>query len=432
MIPTLFALVLLLLLNALFAAAEFGAVSARKSRIRQRAEAGSKLAKRFLPVIEDPRALDRYISACQLGITLSSLSLGALGEARLADSLHEWFAAFGSWQPAMAHSASAAAVLAIVTALQVVVAEQVPKSLALQFPNRTAIYTTLPVQWLLRVLAPLLTLFDGSARALLRLLRAPASRDQHLHTAEEIDLLITDSREGGHLEPEEERRLQRALKLGSRTARQIMVPRSRIFAVDLTLPAPQAIARILDSKYTRVPAYEGSLDEITGVIHAKDLLHEHLQGGTPDPHAALRPAVIVPDQLPADQLLGKLREQKSHLALVVDEGGRVIGLVTVEDVLADVFGDADEGGDALAERLPSGKVRLSGAMRLVEAAPWIGTRWRGRTSTVGGHVVDMLGHFASPGESVTIDGVEVVVERVTKNRMVASVVATPLNRPEAD
>lgn len=432
MIGTLIAMAGILVLNALFAAAEFGAISARRSRIRQRAEAGSKLAKRFLPVVEDPRALDRYISACQLGITVSSLSLGAIGEARLAEFVRSWFAGQGSWQTGLAHSLATGIVLVAVTALQVVLAEQVPKSLALQFPNRTAIYTVLPVLWTLRLLSPLLALFDGSSQAILRLLRAPLGRDHHLHSAEEIDLLITDSREGGHLEPEEERRLLRALKLGTRTVRQIMVPRSRISAIDATIPTQQAIDRVLDSKFTRVPVYERSLDEVIGIVHAKELLHQHLLGNPPDLRLALLPVVIVPDLLPADHLIGKLREQKSQIALVVDAGGRIVGLVTLEDVLADVFGDAEVGGDALAERLPNGRVRLSGAMRLAEAAPWIGTRWRGRTSTVGGHVVDMLGHFASSGETVTIDGVEVTVERVTKNRMVASVIATPVTKPESD
>ena len=431
-VTTVLVLVLLLLLNALFAAAEFGAVSARRSRVRQRAEAGSRLAARLLPVLADSRLLDRYISACQLGITIASLGAGAYCEAELAETLRPVFEGLAGLEGAAAHSTATLAVLLGVTALQVVISEQVPKSLALQYPNRTAIYTVLPVLWTLKATGWLLAVFQGSADALLRLIRAPRTRTRHIHSAEEIDLLLTDSREAGEIDLEEERRLQRALRLSGRTVAQLMIPRERLVAVDVARGFDGLLHSVLTSRFTRIPVYEGTLDRVLGVAHCKELLQHLLQKGSiQDLRGVLHEVVVVPETMPSDQLIRRLRERRSQLALVVDAQDRVKGLVTLEDVLAEVFGAPDEPFETQPERLPNGRVRLPGTMRLEDAGPFVGTRWRGRAVTVGTHVLDMLGHYATPGESVTIDGAKVVVERM-RGGSVASVLVTPRPRKEAD
>ncbi|MDQ3349848.1 MAG: CNNM domain-containing protein, partial [Acidobacteriota bacterium] len=195
-------IVLLILFTGLYVAAEFAAVSARRGRVRGLAEEGNTLAARLLPVLEDPRELDRYIAASQVGITLSSLILGAYGQAALAPRIAPLFERFGALQPATAESTAAIVVLVSLTTLAVVIGELIPKSLALQYPTSTAIFTVLPMQWSIRVFSFSISFLNGSGVLLLKLLRVPSTGHRHVHSPEEIALLIAESRDGGLLEPE--------------------------------------------------------------------------------------------------------------------------------------------------------------------------------------------------------------------------------------
>ena len=253
---------LLILLTGLYVAAEFAAVSARRSRLRGLAQDGNGLAARLLPVLENPRELDRYIAASQVGITLSSLILGAYGQAKLAPYITPLFEGVGGLEPETARSTAAAVVLVFLTILAVVIGELVPKSLALQHPTRTALFTVLPMQWSMRAFAWSISLLNGSGVLLLKLLRVPTSGHRHVHSPEEIALLIAESRDGGLLEPEEQVRLHRALRLNLRTARQFMVPRARLAALDASLPFHDVLRVVVSSPYSRLPVYRGSLDTI--------------------------------------------------------------------------------------------------------------------------------------------------------------------------
>ena len=311
-------IVLLILFTGLYVAAEFAAVSARRGRLRVLAEEGNGLAARLLPVLENPRELDRYIAASQVGITLSSLILGAYGQATLAPYLAPTFERVGGLQPETARSTAAAVVLVFLTMLAVVLGELVPKSLALQHPTRTALFTVLPMQWSMRAFAWSISLLNGSGVLLLKLLRVPSSGHRHVHSPEEIALLIAESRDGGLLEPEEQVRLHRALRLSLRTARQLMVPRARLAAIDASLPFHDVLRVVVSSPYSRLPVYRGSLDTILGMLHIKDVVMRFVQSGRLSVASLLRPIVRVPDSMPADRLLAFLRERRSHQALVVD------------------------------------------------------------------------------------------------------------------
>src|SRR4051794_35788486 len=265
-------IVLLILLTALYVAAEFAAVSARRGRLRGLADDGNVLAARLLPVLEDPRELDRYIAASQVGITLSSLVLGAYGQATLAPRIAPLFQQVTDMEPATAESTSAAVVLVGLTMLAVVIGELVPKSLALQHPTQTALFTVLPMQWSMRAFAWSISLLNGSGVLLLKLLGVPSSGHRHVHSPEEIALLIAESRDGGLLEPEEQVRLHRALRLNLRTARQLMVPRARLAALDASLPFHDVLRVVVSSPYSRLPVYRGSLDTVLGMLHIKDVV----------------------------------------------------------------------------------------------------------------------------------------------------------------
>ena len=406
---------LLILLTGLYVAAEFAAVSARRSRLRRLAEDGNVLAARILPVLEDPRELDRYIAASQVGITLSSLILGAYGQATLAPRIAPLFERLGPMQPATAESTSAALVLVFLTTLAVILGELVPKSLALQNPTGTALFTVLPMQWSIRAFSWSITFLNGSGVLLLKLLGIPATGHRHVHSPEEIALLIAESRDGGLLEPQEQVRLHRALRLGLRTARQLMVPRARLAAIDADLPFEEVLRVVAASPYSRLPVYRGSIDTIVGILHIKDVVTRYVQAGTLTVASLLRPIVRVPDTMPADRLLAFLRERRSHQALVVDGDGVVVGLITLEDVVAELLGgvsDEFKSMQASPIRLSDGRLRLPGSMRLDQAAPLVGAPWRGLDETVGGHLAAALGRIPEAGEEFDIDGTRVEIESV--------------------
>jgi CBS domain containing-hemolysin-like protein len=347
-------IVLLILANALYVAAEFAAVGARRSRLRRMAEDGNQFASRILPVLDDARALDRYIAASQIGITVSSLILGAYGQAVIAPRVAPLMHHIARLDPDTAISTAAVLVLVTLTGLQVILGELVPKSLALQNPTRMVILTVLPMQWSLRAFAWSIALLNGSGVLLLKLLRVPATGHRHVHSPEEIELLIAESRDGGLLEPEEQVRLHRALRLGLRTARQLMVPRERLAALDASLPFDEALHQVAASPYSRLPVYEGSLDNVVGILHTRDLAINFVQ---PDPvssvAALLRPIVRVADAMPVDRLLAFLRERRSHQALVLDAQGQLAGLITLEDVLSELLGGVADEFKQVGRRRPS-------------------------------------------------------------------------------
>ena len=335
---------LLILLTGLYVAAEFAAVGARRSRLRRLAEDGNALAGRLLPVVEDARELDRYIAVSQIGITLSSLILGAYGQAVIAPHVAPLLAKSALIDPEIVDWAAAVVVLLVLTTLSMIVGELVPKSLALRDPTQVALWTVLPMQWSLRVFAWSIAVLNGSALLLLRALRVPSTGHRHVHSPEEIELLIAESRDGGLLEPQEQVRLHRALRLGLRTARQLMVPRERLAAIEASTVFDEVGRVVAASPYSRLPVYRGTLDNILGILHTKDIVMDYVAGGRRESILPLlRPIVRVPDTMAADRLLAFLRERRSHQALVVDTGSRVVGLITLEDVVAELLGGvADE------------------------------------------------------------------------------------------
>jgi CBS domain containing-hemolysin-like protein len=426
---------LLILLTALFVAAEFAAVGARRSRLRRLAEDGNTLAARVLPVVEDPHLLDRYIAASQVGITLSSLILGAYAQAVLAPRIAPWTQSILSLDPEAALSTSAVLVLLLLTTLAMVAGELIPKSLALQDPTRVAVWTVVPMQWAERVFAWSIHFLNGSGNFILRLMRIKTTGHRHVHSPEEIELLIAESRDGGLLEPSEQVRLHQALRLGLRTAGELMVRRDRLAAIDIATPFAEVLRQVATSPYSRLPVYRGSLDEILGVIHTKDVVLDFVAGRLrASVLPLLRPIARVHDSIPADHLLAYMRDRRIHQALVVGEDGRVEGMITLEDVVAELLGgvsDEFKGAPARAILLEDGSVRLPGAMRVEQAAQVLGAPWRGKTNeTVGAFITRVAGGVPAPGEHLMIEGVPLLVEAVEGDE-VASALILPPSREES-
>ena len=425
----------LIFINAIYVGAEFAAVSVRRSRIQQLADDGHPLAAWLLPLIESPRALDRYIAACQIGITLSSLVLGAFAQRTIAVWLAPLFADWGGLQSVAAQSTSAAVVLLVLTVAQVIFGELVPKSLALQYPTQSALYTLIPMLPSLWVYRPFIKWLNGSGLVLLRLLGSPSPSHRHIHSPDEIELLIAESRDGGLLEPDEHRRLQRALRLNLRQAKQLMVPRRKISAIDINTPLEDVIACVAQSPFSRLPVYRDSIDNIVGMLHTKDLVRWRVSGAANEALTGLlRPIATIHESVTVDKVVRELRERRTHLALVVDEFGGTAGLLTLEDVLSELLGDVGDEfkpADPVAETLPDGHFRLPGSMAVDDAAVLLNTNWETEATTVGGLVTEALGRLPARGDVVAIGEYEFLVERAAE-RAVESVLARPVVSSPAD
>jgi CBS domain containing-hemolysin-like protein len=335
---------LLILATTLYVAAEFSAVSVRRSRVRRLAEDGNTLAARLLPYVDDARKLDEYVAVSQIGITLSSLVLGAYAQATLAHRLAPVFESRFSLTGASAESAAATSILIVLTALAMIVGELVPKSLALQFPTEVALATVLPMRASLAVFKPLIFILNGSGSLVLRLFGSRHSGHRHVHSPEEIEMLIAESRDGGLLEPDEQRRLHRALRLGHRTARDLMVPADRLSMIDADTPLEQAMQTAAASPYSRLPVYRGDRNHVIGTLRTKDLALQFIEGGAVSLERVVRPIGKVPPDMTADRVLAFLREKRMHQAAVA-QGDRLLGLVTIQDVLGAFLTDTKPGAN---------------------------------------------------------------------------------------
>ena len=419
-------ILLLIAVTGFYVAAEFGAVGVRRSRLRRLCEDGNPTAARLLPVVEDPQRLNRYIAASQVGITLSGLALGAYAGAVISPVVAPIIARVSPFAPNNGESLASAIVLISLTILSVIIGEMVPKTVALRYPTEIALLTTRPMLWSARAYAWFIVILDRSAAILRQLLRVPTATHRHIHSPEEIGLMIAESRNGGLLEPQEQVRLHRALRLGLRDARQLMVPRGRLAALDVATPLADVLRIVATSPYSRLPVYRRSLDDIIGILHTKHVVTHFLDRGRSGTLAALvRPILRVPDRMPADRLLGFLRERRSHQALVVDASDAVIGMITLEDVLGELLGSVPDEFKAprlLPLRLTDGRVRLPGDLPLERARVWVEGAWPADDRAVADFVVSEAGRLPEPAEKIEIGGLEVEIESVENDRIMSVIV----------
>lgn len=416
---------ILILLNALYVAAEFAAVGARVSRVEQVASQGSWLARAVLPIVRDPRRLDNYIAACQIGITASSLVLGAFGQTTVGLDLGVWLHQVAGMDRAAAFGLSALIVLVVLTSVQVVLGELIPKTVALQFPVRTAMFTYLPMKWSLLAFTPFIKFLNGSGNVVLRLLGAghPGGH-HHVHSAEEIDMLVRESAEEGAIHEDDSARLRAGLGLARRTARQLMVPRREIVGLDLLQAPEEQLRFVRNSPFTRLVAYRGDIDEAAGLLHVKDLAAHVARGGSlSDIATLLRPLLRLPEGLSGERVLQQLRSQRARLALVVNEFGDIEGLLTLHDVMSEVLGEAPDEFKAVDDDQPlaleDGTWRLKGDMATDEFLAWAREQGMGEgldpgdSLTLAGLILTLLGEVPGRGQSVRANGMTLTVERMS-------------------
>ena len=404
--------ILLIGLNAFYVAAEFASISARRSRVEALAEAGSGGAKRLLPYLADAGKLDRYISASQIGITLTSLAVGFYGQAQLTP-----YVGLG-----LSAGLTAALVLIFLSALQVIFSELVPKSIAMRYPERLGVLTALPMVVSLFVLRPLIALFNGSALLLLKLFGVERGSETHAHSPDELELVFRESAQGGFLDVDEREMLENVLQFETRLARQIMVPRNRMVTAELSEDPAELLARLVETPHMRVPVFEGTIDNVVGVLNLKDLFgyvrqgrNSTSQGGL---RAILRDVPLLPETNTVSEVWDVLKSQQHHLTVLFDEYGGTVGMVTLEDIIEEIVGEVQDEFDHERVRLETrdGAVHVRGDVLVsIINRQFLLTLPQDEADTIGGLVLEELERSPSVGDTVHSGGVTLTVTAVDDN-----------------
>jgi putative hemolysin len=405
------AVALMIFINALYVAAEFATVSSRRTRINQLAGGGNRMAQMLLPIMENTAALDTYVAACQIGITVSSLVLGAYGQNVIAGYLVEPLSFLTNGEAA-AESLAFILVLAVITMLQVVLGELFPKSVAIQYPEEVALALVVPMRISLVLFRPLIWLFNGSGNLVLRLLGRKPKDGAQVHSPEEIELLVTESHESGLLDDEERQMLRNAFRLRDLHARQVMVHRTRLLAAPADSKIDELINLAIDEGYSRIPVYRESIDDIIGFVHIKDLFRLHL-AGEEAMSSVIREVIYVPETMPVVDLWQKLNVDRKYLAIVFDEYGGTAGLITFEDLIEEIFGELQDEFDdemALVARDQNGRVYLRGDLLVSDVNEYLELHLPTEADSLSGLVFSVLGRPPVEHEVVVVGDTQIRVE----------------------
>ena len=411
--------------NAFFVAAEFALVKVRRTRIREMAATGDRLARSVERSVDE---LDRSISGCQLGITLASLGLGWLGEPAVAEPLSHLFSTLPApWTSILTHGTAVGIAFLFITFLHIVLGELAPKTAALVRPESVSRVVAMPLNAFNLVTGPAVWTLNGTANLVVDLLgldRTEAT-EGHVHSPEEIQMLLEQSLRGGVVEQDEEAMIHGVFELTRTVAREVMTPRTDIVAVPMDASVDEVLAAAAESGFSRFPVYRESLDDVVGVLLIKDILPWIREPPEEpfDAEALAREAVFVPDTKPVDDLLAELRRRKVHMAVVVDEFGGTDGIVTLEDLVEEIVGDIyDEHDVARADvRVEQdGRVLVAGTASLSDLAERFELEGLDALDydTVAGYVMGELGHIPRSGERVALDSAELEVLE-TRDRRVA-------------
>jgi CBS domain containing-hemolysin-like protein len=340
----------LVVLNGLFVAVEFALVSVRKTRVEEMVHRGIKSAQAVENAITH---LDRSIAATQLGITLMSIALGWIGEATLASVVRPLFDFLsGIWGEVATHSAATGLAFFLVTFLHVVFGELVPKNLTLNMPDRTALWLAKPLNVFARLTRPLTLIMGGTAGLIVRLCGySPATGEEMVHSVEELLLLIEDTEEAGILDPDQAEFVQNVFRLSNKKVRDCLVPREKMATLELNSSPDKVLEAARRGAHTRIPVYEGDLDNIVGIVNTKDLFYLFSLQGVVVLEDALYPALFLKPDEPVANALRLFRKSHRPMALVRDEGGKILGLITLEDVLEEIVGDIEDEHDRPTPKL---------------------------------------------------------------------------------
>jgi putative hemolysin len=427
-------LAVLTVVEGVFVAAEIALVSIRRSRVEQLAEEGSHGARRVRRLLKEP---GRFLAVIQLGLTFIGFFASAYAAVSLSEQLATVLAGTGM-DAGTAAGLSLVIVTIILALFTIVFAELVPKTLALAHAERFAITLSLPIEFLARVFGPIVRFLTWVTNAVVRLFGAEVTSDAQI-TAEELRLIVERGGEQGILEAEEEQMINAVIELGDQRVHEVMVPRIHMVSLQADSTLDDAIDTVIDEGHSRIPVYDDSIDEIVGILYAKDLL-PFLKGTVeerPSLRSILRTPVFVPESMSVDDLLHELQRRKVHLAIVLDEYGGTAGLVTIEDLLEEIVGEIQDEYDEeepLIVKLSDDEARIDGRAAIDDLEELFDTSLglddEDQYDTVGGLIYHRIGGVPKPGDRVAVDGLTLTVE-TTDGRRVGKVLAVR-ERPDPE
>jgi putative hemolysin len=420
-------IVVLVLLNGIFAATEIALVTIRRSRIQQLIDEGHRAAIRVQRLKEDP---GRFLAVIQIGINFLGFLASAFAAVSLVDGLSDWLITFEPLQ-GVASAIALIVVTSVLTIFTIIFGELVPKQIGLAHAERVAMSTSRLIDILGVFFGPLVAFLTWTTRRISRLFGADVAADERI-SAEELRLIIEQGGEQGILEAEEEQMINAVIELGSRRVHEVMVPRIAIAAIPSSTTFDEAIETIIEHGHSRIPVYEESVDEILGILYAKDLLPilRESAGPRPDLRALLRTPVYIPESMTVDDLLHEFQRRKVHIAIVLDEYGGTAGLVTIEDLLEEIVGEIQDEYDEeepMVVRLSEDEARVDGRASVDDLAELfdtnLGLEDEDEYDTVGGLIYHRIGGIPSPGDRVEVDGLILTVESTDGRRVSKVLVA---------
>ncbi len=433
--PEILVLIGLTLLEGFFVAAEIALVSIRRSRVDQLVDEGNRGARRVRRLLDDP---GRFLAISQLGLTVIGFFASAYAALSLVDGLQRVLE-----QASVPQDTAAIVALIIVTVIlalfTIVFAELVPKTLALANPERYALALSRPIDFLARVLGPVVVLLTWLTRTITRILGSEVSSEAAI-TAEELRLIVERGGEQGILEAEEEQMINAVIELGGRRVHEVMVPRVSIVGIRADATFEEAIDIVVEEGHSRIPAYENSLDEVVGILYAKDLLPYLKSDAAPRPalRKLLRAPVLVPESMTIDDLLHELQRRKVHIAIVLDEYGGTAGIVTIEDLLEEIVGEIQDEYDVeepMVVRLSENEARFDGRADVDELRELFDIQLdledEEEYDTIGGLLYHRMSGVPSPGDTIEVDGLRLTVE-TTDGRRVGKVLVVRHGSSRAD
>jgi magnesium and cobalt exporter, CNNM family len=398
--------------NAFFVAAEYALVTARRARLNELAESGNMRARIALRIMDSPV---RFIGTVQLGITAFSIALGAIGEPLVEHWIDE---------PIFSTGIAFVLSFALVTYLHVTLGELVPKAISLSKNEQTALWVALPVEAVYLVTYPVVWFLQASANAFTRLFGIePAPAGVVAHTEQDIRLIVAQAEDTGVIEEVEEEMLYKVFDFADKEAHEVMVPRPQVVAISVDLPPEECLSAVIDSPYTRYPAYRGSLDEIVGILHVRDLFSALNDRGIASVQITdlLRPPYVVPETKDLGALLADFRRTSQHMAIVVDEYGAMQGIVTLEDLLEEIVGEIEDEfdlPDESVERVDDSTIRIDGTFPIDDFNEQFRTELPIEDyHTVAGFVFGLLGRAAEAGDEIEHDGMHFRVLEVEGSRI---------------
>lgn len=420
----LFIIVLLLFSNGFFVASEFAMVKVRKTRIEQLVKEGNSNAKLALEAVKD---LDKFIAAVQLGVTISSLGLGWVGEDTLATIIEPVFNFLpGISQNIATHTVSATIAFALITFLHVVLGELIPKSIALEYTEKTALWVARPMQGITFIFNPFIWALNGFGNIVLKMLHIPHSHKASLvHSTEELDMLVNASYNGGVLNETEKDMLHNVFKFSDLTAKQVMVPRTDMVCIPIDMSLMDLNKLAAENQYTRYPVYDEDIDHIIGLVHVKDLYSLSVKDEICPIKNILRDILLVPETITMDNLVLEFKKRKGQMAIVVDEFGGTSGLITLEDVLEEIFGEVqdefDEEEESDIKEISTNTYIANAMMRLDEVAEFFNLDKDDLVDddvdTIGGLVVKLLGRLAEVNDETEFKNLTFIVKEIDGARI---------------